>query len=102
MTGRPTTPGAAMASSSERATIEGGTDRPTSTMAALKRSRSSAQAMASAEAPIISVPLASSTPDSVSCMARLRAVCPPNVGNRASGRSRSMMRASTSTDSGST
>ncbi len=92
----------AMASSSEWAKPDGGTDRPISSMAALKRSRSSAVAMASGLAPMTSTPLASSTPRSDRAMVRLSAVWPPRVGSRASGRSRSMMAVSTSGSRGST
>ncbi len=92
----------AMASSSEWAKPDAGVDRPISSMASLKRSRSSAVAMASGLAPITSTPLASSTPRSDSAMVRLSAVWPPRVGSRASGRSRSMMAVRTSGSSGST
>jgi len=69
---------------------------------AIREHRSSAVAMAVASAPINSTPWAASTPDSDSAMARLSAVCPPSVGRSASGFSRSMMRSSTPTSSGST
>ena len=92
----------ATASSSEWAKPDAGTASPISCMAALNRSRSSAVAMASALAPITSTPYSSSTPRSARAMVRLSAVWPPSVGSRASGRSRSMMAASTSGSSGST
>ncbi len=102
-TGRPMRPMTSRASSIVWATAEGGTSRPMPCMATLNASRSSAVRIASALAPISSgVPGVSTAPRSTSCMARLRAVCPPRVGSTASGRSRSMMRMSTSTSSGST
>ena len=72
-----------------------GRSRPSPT---LNRSRSSAVAMASALAPISSgVPGQPTTPAArQSAMARFRPVWPPSVGSTASGRSRSMIRASTS------
>ena len=71
---------------------DGGTARPISTIACLNRSRSSAVAMASALAPIISgVPGTPMSPCSNSAMARFRPVWPPSVGSTASGRSRSMI-----------
>ena len=92
-----------MASSRVWATPDAGTSRPISTMAALNRSRSSAVAMASALAPIISgVPgRADARRARTSSMARLSAVWPPSVGSTASGRSRSMISSSTSAVSGS-
>ena len=92
----------AKASSREWAKPEAGTSSPISCMAALNLSRSSAVAMASALAPITSTPYWSRTPRSARVMVRLRAVWPPRVGSRASGRSRSMMAASTSGSNGST
>ena len=47
--------------------------------------------MASVRARITSTPSRSNTPASTSSMVRFTAVCPPSVGSRASGRSRSMM-----------
>jgi hypothetical protein len=90
------------ASSIEWATADGGTSSPIPCMASLKASRSSAVRMASALAPISSgVPGRATAPRSTSCMARLSAVWPPRVGSTASGCSRSMIRISTSTSSGS-
>ena len=57
-------------------------------MAALNWSRSSALAITSALAPIISTPYFSSTPCRARSMARFSPVWPPRVGSRASGRSR--------------
>ncbi len=74
MMGKPISAAISSASSSEWAKPERGTSRPMSSMAALKRSRSSAVAMASGRAPITSTPERSSTPSSASCMVRLRAV----------------------------
>ena len=81
---------------------EAGTPSPISIIACLNRSRSSAVAMASALAPISSIPRRSSAPDSDSSIARLRAVWPPRVGSTASGFSTSRIRSSTSATSGST
>ena len=89
------------ASSSECALPDFGMSRPSSDIAALKRFRSSARAIASAFAPIISTPHSASTPDLARPVARLSAVCPPSVGRRASGRSLRMMAATESTVSGS-
>ena len=102
MTGRPTASATARASSTVWAMPLAGTSSPISTIAALNRSRSSAVAMASALAPMSSgQPGTPTTPRSNRAMARLRPVCPPSVGRTASGRSRSMMRSSTSGVSGS-
>ncbi len=54
ITGRPTWSRTAWASATERPIADAGTSRPISTIATLNRSRSSAVAMASASAPIIS------------------------------------------------
>ena len=89
------------ASASEWALPDFGMSRPSSAIAALKRLRSSARAMASAFAPIISTPHAARTPALARPVARLSAVCPPRVGRRASGRSLRMMAATESTVSGS-
>ena len=70
-------------------------------MAALNWSRSSALAITSAVAPIISTPYFSSTPRRARSMARFKPVWPPSVGNRASGRSASITLATTSQVSGS-
>ena len=102
ITGRPTARSASRAWSTSRAVPERGTSRPISSMACLKSWRSSAVAIAAASAPISSVPLASSTPPATSSMARFSPVWPPRVGRRASGRSRSMMLATTAASSGST
>ncbi len=66
---------------------------PMRLIACLNSSRSSALSMASRVAPIISTPKAPSTPSRTRSRAQLSAVCPPMVGSSASGRSRSMMRA---------
>ena len=92
-----------MASSSVWAMADEGTFSPMPTMASLNRERSSAVAMASALAPIISgVPGTPMMPASNSSMARLRPVWPPSVGSTASGRSCSMMRRACSRSRGST
>ncbi|MEZ5216826.1 MAG: hypothetical protein R2715_09635 [Ilumatobacteraceae bacterium] len=103
MTGRPISSQTARASSIEWAMPEAGTLSPISIIARLNRSRSSAVAMASALAPIISgVPGTPMMPRSNRAMARLRPVWPPRVGSTASGRSRSMILVRTSGVSGST
>ena len=89
------------ASSSEWALPDFGMSRPSSDMAALKRLRSSARAIAAAFAPIISTPHSARTPDAARPVATLSAVCPPRVGSSASGRSFRMMAATESTVSGS-
>ncbi len=101
ITGRPIVSTTARASSRVWAMAELGTPRPISIMACLKRSRSSAVAMASALAPMSSTPCSSRTPASTRAMARFSAVWPPRVGRRASGCSRSMMRVRISTSKGS-
>ena len=78
-----------------------GTRRPISSMAVRNSERSSARRMASASAPIISTSQRSRMPLSLSSIARLRAVWPPRVGSRASGRSISMMRVSVGRSRGS-
>ena len=79
-----------------------GTLSPISIIARLNFSRSSAVEIASALAPINSgVPGTPAKPRSNNAIAKLSAVWPPKVGNTASGRSRSMIAASTSTVSGS-
>jgi hypothetical protein len=102
MTGRPTSSPTVSASSREWAMPLAGTPSPIPVMATLKRSRSSAVAMASALAPMSSTPKSSSTPRSLRAMARFSAVWPPRVGSSASGRSRSTMAATTSASGGST
>ena len=63
-----------------------GTAARSPTMACLKRSRSSAVAMASALAPISSgAPSTPATPSSTSSIARLSAVWPPSVGQQRVG-----------------
>ena len=91
----------AIASASEWANPEAGTSSPMPVIADLKSSRSSAVAIASALAPIISTPNLSSTPAEKSAIARLSAVWPPIVGRSASGRSRSMIASRTSGSNGS-
>ena len=75
----------ALASSRSWAQSLFGMSRPSSAMACLKRSRSSARSIALSSAPIISTLYFLRTPDLASSMARFRAVCPPKVGKRASG-----------------
>ena len=101
MRGNPIRSPRAMAASRWVANPEGGTSKPISSMALLKRSRSSAVAMASALAPISSTPKVSSTPRSDRPKAKFRPVCPPMVGSNASGRSCSTTAVSTSSSRGS-
>ena len=102
ITGSPMRSMTSMASSRVWAVAEGGTGRPMSIMAWRNWARSSAVAMASWLAPITSTPYLSTTPVSISSMARLRAVWPPRVGSSTSGCSRWMMLVSTSALRGST
>ena len=101
MIGSPISSPIANASLTVWAMPERGTSRPISIIASLNRPRSSAVAMASALAPISSTPKRSSTPASTRPMARFRAVWPPSVGSRASGRSASITLATISQVSGS-
>ncbi len=73
--------------SREFTVMAGNTGRPASSMARRKASRSSASRMDRTEAPSNRTPSRSRTPSSSSSIARLRAVWPPRVGMRASGRS---------------
>ena len=91
----------ASASSGEWALPDFGMSSPSFDMAALKRLRSSARAIASASAPIISTPHSARTPERFSSIARLSAVCPPSVGSSASGFSFRMIAETESTVSGS-
>ncbi len=100
--GRPTRSSAASASSKDFTIRAFGLGMPIFSMAARKRSRSSALSITSALAPIISTPRRSSTPLFASSMPQFSAVCPPMVGSRASGRSFSRMRVTTSRVIGST
>ncbi len=102
ITGRATSSRTARACSTVWAMPDAGTSSPMPTIASLNCWRSSAVAIASALAPISSGPAdPPMTPRSCSAIATLRAVCPPSVGSTASGRSRSMILASTSGVSGS-
>ncbi len=101
MTGRPSSALTRSASSSVCAMPLRGRSRPIARIVSLNRSRSSARLIASTRAPMSSTPKRSSTPLSARSRARFRPVWPPMVGSSASGRSASMMRARTSTVSGS-
>jgi hypothetical protein len=72
-----------------------GFSSPIRSIASRNSLRSSAISMASRLAPIISTPYFSSTPISSSASAVLSPVCPPMVGSSASGRSFSMILATT-------
>ena len=93
MVGNPTRSRAWRASSSERAIRLFGHSSPISPIASRNASRSSAISMAAREAPIKSTPWCASVPSSASASAVFSAVCPPMVGNRASGFSAAMIRA---------
>ena len=102
MMGKPISASTLCASSILCATPLRGTDKPISIIACLNLSRSSAVAIASAFAPMSSgVPGTPTKPFSKSAIARLSPVWPPSVGNTASGFSRSMIFARTSTVRGS-
>ena len=102
MTGNPISSNTAVASSMLCAMPLRGTSRPISIMACLNLSRSSAVAIASAFAPMSSgVPGTPTRPCSYNAIARLSPVCPPSVGNTASGFSRSIILARISGVSGS-
>jgi hypothetical protein len=73
-----------------------GFSSPIRSIASRKSLRSSAISMASRLAPIISTPNFSRTPISSSASEVLSPVCPPIVGRSASGRSFSMILATTS------
>ncbi len=92
-TGNPMPAWICIASSSECASDERGQASPIASIARLNFSRSSALSIASREAPMSSTPNFSSTPSRARSSAQLRPVCPPIVGSNASGRSRSMIRA---------
>ena len=93
--GKPTSACTATARSRSRAGAARGHSSPMRAIAARKRSRSSALSMASRLAPTSSTPNASSTPSRARSSEQLRPVWPPIVGSRASGRSFSMIRATT-------
>ena len=78
-----------------------GTGSPISIILALKRSRSSASLIVSSGVPSNSTAYLSITPASASSTARFSPVWPPSVGRSASGRSRSMIRSTDATVSGS-
>ena len=99
--GRPTRFSTSRASSMVRTVSPRQHSRPIRSIAALNWSRSSALAITSALAPIISTPYFSSTPCRSRSIARFRPVCPPSVGSSASGRSRSITLATISQVSGS-
>ena len=75
----------------ERAKPLLGTRKPMFSIACRNFSRSSALWITLSDAPIISTPYFFSTPLSASATAVLRPVCPPTVGNNASGRSRAII-----------
>ena len=102
ITGKPKRSTQACASSTDRAYSLAGTAMPMDVIAWRNWSLSSATLIASIEAPIRLTPNSSRTPRSASSTARFSAVCPPTVGSRASGRSRSMTARAISNVSGST
>ncbi len=99
--GRPISPTTSRASSKLCPNPLRGTSRPIRRIASLKSSRSSALRIASWLAPIISTPNFSSTPISATWMAVFSPVCPPRVGSRACGFSRSIIFATISGVTGS-
>ena len=100
--GRPISSIAAIPSSTVRTSWLRGLSRPITFIASRKSWRSSALAMTSALAPIISMPSRSSTPSFHRSIAVFSAVWPPIVGSNASGRSRSRILATISGVIGST
>ena len=102
ITGRPSSAAAARPAAMSPTTRLAGTARPAAAIVPRKASRSSARRIASASAPISSTPYRSRTASAESSIARFRAVCPPSVGSRASGRSRAMTASTASRSSGST
>ncbi len=88
-TGRPSPSAAASPSGTEPTSMLRGRSSPAAWQVSLNRTRDSARRTASTVAPISSTPSRSRVPPSCSSTARLRAVCPPRVGSRASGRSAS-------------
>ncbi len=78
-----------------------GVARPAALQVSVNARRDSARSTASTLAPIRVVPACSSTPLAASSTARLRAVWPPRVGSRASGRSARTTAATRSAVSGS-
>ena len=101
MQGKPMSSSTECASSMLCAMPARGVASPIARMARSNFSRSSALSMASLVAPIISTPNFSSTPSEANLSAQLSAVCPPIVGNSASGRSRSIIRATVCHSTGS-
>ena len=91
MVGNPMESCCCSASSMLWAITAAGTSMPISSMASRNCSRSSAMSIASREAPIISTPNFSSTPSRTRSRAQFSAVCPPMVGNNASGLSLAMI-----------
>ncbi len=89
--GKPTVACASSACSSECAIPERAEPRPMRVIAALNFSRSSALSIAFFDAPISSTSNFDSTPSRARSSAQFSAVCPPIVGNSASGRSRAMI-----------
>ena len=89
------------ASSMLWAIAERGVSRPIRFMARSKRSRSSALSIASLLAPINSTPNRSRIPSRTRSSVQFSAVCPPIVGNKASGRSLSMILATVGHSTGS-
>ena len=94
--GRPISSSALRASSIEYARRERAHASPIFSIASRNSRRPSAFWIDAGRAPIISTSNFSSTPMSCSCIAQLSAVWPPSVGRIASGRSLSMILATTS------
>ena len=100
--GSPTLSSPSSASASECAIAERALSSPIRSIACRNLRRSSALSIASASAPIIRTPYFASVPSLNSASAVFSAVCPPIVGNTASGRSLAMILATISGVIGST
>ena len=90
--GYPSSSAASSASCSEWAIRDLATSAPHRSTISLNSSRSSPARIVSTLEPMISTPYFSKIPASARFIAAFRAVCPPRVGRRASGRSFAMIR----------
>ena len=88
-TGRPRSSATARPSATVPTSTPRGRSSPAARQVSANTTRDSALRTASTVAPISSTPSRSRVPFSCRATARLRAVCPPRVGSRASGRSAS-------------
>jgi len=99
--GNPTSAANASASSIEPTVLDRGMSTPNSAIVRLKVSRSSPRSMTDWLIPIMRTPCSASTPARSSAVDRLRPVCPPRLGRRASGFASRMISVSRSRVSGS-